>query len=623
MEEEKKYLENVKNVINYNVNNMQKEILDSKKEIINTKKYLYESSHEIFDTDLTEMMNTEDFNVSLVNQVIDKVSKLKHAYLNPYFGRVDFNDKKIYVGITDISKENERFVYDWRSDIASLYYDEKIGKNTYTIGNKKVQGEVLLRRGYNIKMGNLISYFDSDIALRDEMLQEVLNQKTDESMKNIVTTIQKEQNKIIRHKGNIVVEGTSGSGKTSIAMHKIAYTLYNSPLTNKNILILSPSTNFTNYISTVLPSLNEDNVRMITFKKFVSTLLDEKVESLNEFYDRFQNNPIKTDKLSKNYKDKIDNYLKHYKNNLKFNKSLGLKKIKIDKDYLNSLLTKDLSIYNTLEYACEKICDKLLIDEDKNVPALLTIIKELLDIKLKPLDLYNDFLEYSNLEKIDYFKYEDTWAGLYLYFNIHGYPAYGYIKEVVIDEAQDYNIFEYELLKKIFNGSKFTILGDVNQRINPLFKYTSLKDISELFDAKYIYLNKSYRSSKSIVEYSNKILGLTNIVPIRTYSNDIIIKNIQALDELENIIKTFKKADSKLAIITKTKKEATTLKKFFPKETVLPVNIAKGLEYDSVIVYTDIDNYYKKEEFTLYYIAVTRSLHNLAIINQKYTNFVE
>ena len=620
MKEEVKYLENVKNVINYNIDSLTKHIETNKKEIINTKRYLYESSHEIYDTDLTSMMNEEDFNVSLVNTQIDKVSKLKHAYLNPYFGRVDFNDEKIYIGLTDVSKDNENLVFDWRSDIASLYYDEKIGKSTFKVGDKTIEGNITKRRNYTIKMGKLISFFDSDIAIRDELLQEVLNQNASENMKNIVTTIQKEQNEIIRYGGNIIVEGASGSGKTSIAMHKASYTLYKNSLNKNNILIFTPSKNFIKYISGVLPSLGEENVKMTTFNSFANEYLDSKAESLNHYFEHSK----KSDKLklSKEFKEKIDKYLKTYKKSLKFTKKLGYKKLIILPDELNHYLEKDLSVANVLEYASSKLCDRLNIDEDKNVPQLTIMLKELLDIKNHPLDLYNDFLESINLEKIDYFSYPDVWAALYLYFNIHGYPSYSNIKEVIIDEAQDYSIFEFILIKKIFNSSKFTVLGDSNQNINPLNKYSSLKELSSIFDAKYIYINKSYRSSKRIVEFSNKILNLKNIVPIRTYDSKVIVKDMDK-EKLYTLVNSFKEDGFKVAVITKTKEEALKLKKLKLNASILPVNLAKGLEFDAVIVYTDKDNYYTKEEFNLYYVAATRALHKLAVVNQKYTNFVE
>ena len=620
MKEEQNYLENVKNVINYNIDTLTKHIQNSKKEIINNKKYLYESSHEIYDTDLTFMMNEADFNVSLVNTQLDKINKLKHAYLNPYFGRVDFNNEKLYIGLTDVSKDNSNLVYDWRSDIASLYYDENIGKSKYTVGSRTIEGDVTKRRNYNIKMGKLINYFDSDIAIRDELLQDVLNQNSSLNMKNIVTTIQKEQNEIIRYNGNIIVEGASGSGKTSIAMHKASYTLYKNSLNKNNILIFTPSKNFIKYISGVLPSLGEENVRMTTFNSFANQYLDSKAESLNHYFEHFNKND--GFKLSKAFKEKLDNYLTTYKKGLKFTKKIGYKKLIILPEELNKYLEKDLSVSNVIEYTASKLCDRFNIDEDRNVPKLTIKLKKLLEIKNYPLDLYNDFLESINLEKIDYFSYPDVWAALYLYFNIHGYPSYSDIKEVIIDEAQDYNIFEFELLKKVFTSSKFTILGDSNQNINPLNKYNSLDEICNLFNAKYIYINKSYRSSKSIVEYSSKILNLKNIEPIRTYEKNVIIKNMNK-EELHSLVNSYKKEGFNVGIITKTKKEATSIKKLKLDASVLPVNLAKGLEFDAVIVYTEKENYYTKEEFNLYYVATTRALHALAVINQKYTNFVE
>lgn len=612
-------------------------IEEYKRSIVKEKKFIWEHQNEFYDGDLRSAMNDEDFNVSLVNQNIAKVYKLYRSKETPYFSRIDFKrDGEVnsyYIGLTGVDRDYEPVVYDWRAPIANLYYNYGVGESKYEIDGRIVEGETTLKRQFEIKMGKIENVYDSetDIDSRDELLVSVLENNTSEQMKNIVHTIQKEQNEIIRYGGtsNLIVEGVAGSGKTSVALHRIAYLLYNQKgLTNKNVLILSPNSIFSNYISNVLPELGEENVMTTTFDDFATNFIKGvKVESIMKFVERHYEVGSKVNEQQKEqnpirYKDKLDNFLNEYFDSLKFTKKFGLKTTFISSAELNEIkshVPEKLGVHDKFNYISEKVCGYFKLDEVRNSSKFREKIMEVLGVEKNPLKLYERF---SNKKIEDTVPYEDVFAILYLYFEIWGYPTFGHIKVVVIDEAQDYSMWQFEFLKRIFTQAVFTILGDKNQRVNPYIRYNSMEEIAEVFkNSKYKKLSNTYRSSKEIIEYSNKILDLSGINSIRP-SNGVEVVSKQS-DNLESDIreeleKFHEMGYKRVAVVTKTASETSSLKAAVGTDaTFIPVYLAKGLEYDAVIVATTKENAYKDEEMSLFYVAVTRALHALVVLNQR------
>ena len=561
--EEQKYFDNVikktKEIIKENESYISKE----KTRIEKNKREIKEREQEYTGAELYNSMDEEDLNVLLLNKIIRKNISLYHSLETPYFARIDFTDSdkeevKAYIGTTSIERNGNILVYDWRAPISNLYYNYGIGKGIIETPIKSEEVDITLKRQYQIKMGKLLNIIDTDAAIDDELLQDVLVKTPTKKMQNIVSTIQKEQNNIIRYKGkdNLIIEGIAGSGKTAIILHRVAYLLYNeSNLTSKNVVIVSPNEVFSEYISGVLPELGEENIKSISLDMILSSLVKTSVETQGDYLNKQYISNYKSKKIEVS---KLEKYLKEYKNNLSFTKGMGLNTVKLTKDDLNEVLNKKksrLNISSLIDYMTSYVLNKFDIDEDKNFLNMQKIIKKQLGVKEDVLKLYGD---YKNKE-VDHIDYEEVALVLYLYYEINGYPDYSYIKHLIIDEAQDYDEFEIKLLKKIFNSAIFTIVGDINQRLNKNVSI-SLEDLTKHIDnSRYIKLNKTYRSSREITEYACNIIGNKEIKSIRDYNGiEVQIKEEQNLKEdLKQDIKSFKDLGyESIAIITKTKKEA-------------------------------------------------------------------
>lgn len=631
-EEEKKeleYLSQVKNVIKDNIDKKNVKIEELKNNVIKGKKHLWQNISEYNDVEMYSTMDERDLDVSIINEEILKVSKLERSLNEPYFGKVRFNNEDIYVGLTTIEDDKKEYVYDWRAPISNLYYNYGIGKASYETPKGIIEGNITLKRQFKIELGKLINAFDTDVTVDDELLQEVLLNDSSDKMKNIVSTIQKEQNDIIRASSakSMIISGIAGSGKTSVALHRIAYLLYNNKnLTNKNVLIFSPNDVFTSYISNVLPELGEENVLSITKDKLFSKKFPKsKIETMIEFNERCYKTTFSDeikDKFDLSYKEKLDKYISEYTNNIVFTKKIGLKDKFITSNELNQMYSNlsKLSLSDRLFTMANKICDLYDISED-NAERLYIHLKKMIDLSDDPIKLYSDFLGIKyNYENVNY---EDLTPIMYLYYELNGYPDYSYIKHIVIDEAQDYSLFDFYLLKKVFNSATFTILGDSYQRVNPYIKYDSLKSICELFKGSvYDELSKAYRSSKEIVEYTNEILGISAEAVRRSTSVSVIERD--SLTNLNNDINDLMNKYKRIAIISKTNDECNNLYEkleskdiglisdsILKKVVIVPSYLSKGLEFDAVIVLNKKS--YKDNEKNLLYVACTRAEHALIV----------
>ena len=236
--------------------------------------------------------NDEDLIYQMSNTYSTKIKNLEKALISPYFARIEFkandskNAEKIYIGKTNIFDEDSNIaVVDWRAPISSVYYDGKIGKTQYKCPEGIIEGDLLHKRQYIIEEAKLIDYNDIDITTNDQMLQDCLNENSDVRLKNIVSTIQSEQNKIIRANmfKPLIVQGVAGSGKTTVALHRIAYLVYTYEKTFRpdEFLIIAPNKFFLDYISNVLPDLGVDNVRQQTFEEFSLEIIGENIKIKN------------------------------------------------------------------------------------------------------------------------------------------------------------------------------------------------------------------------------------------------------------------------------------------------------------------------------------------------------
>ena len=659
---EEKRLDDTIDIIRSKISELGQELYDRDDKVLEFKKFMWDNRGDMDPTELKTMMSDNDLEISMMMNKGEYLQKLFKIQNNPYFGSIIFNDGKqtdeVYIGITHVTdNKNKYYVHDWRSPICSLFYDFEVGPCHYMAPMGKITGEIERKRQYTIKDGKLLHIFDNNINIDDELLQEVLANESNDKMKNIVNTIQMEQNKVIRNTEdkNLIVQGIAGSGKTSVALHRIAFLLYKiENLKSNNVLIFSPNKVFSEYISNVLPELGEDNTMQTTINDFLDMEIKEfnKVESFTSFIERSYTSNNDFDfikyKQSDSVYDDIDKYIDSICNGLIFTSDLFNRDYSYTKDELNYMLNNRYSkfpIFERINFMSLKISE---INFNGRIHKAKTISRELyerLNRKLNLLDIYVDFFksDYSKIKRdISYIKndkkimnYDDACLYVYMKCRLFGYNYNTYIKQIVIDEAQDYSKGQLKLIKKIFKNASYTILGDVNQTINPYYKYDSLENLVSVFDdSKYIELTKTYRSSEEIIEFSNRVLGLNHVTAIRRGNIVPVIEKeeINLYEDLLNDIKQCMNYGKSIAIVTKNDSECDRIykllknegiskidnntKKFNRKFIVVPVYMAKGLEFDSVIIYTDKNNKFIDSEKYLYYVAITRAQHKLIVYNQ-------
>ncbi len=652
----------------------------------------------------------------------DMVSRLEKMLKSPYFGRIDFKEEgeeaseKIYIGIYNLAKVGsmEILVYDWRAPISGMFYDFETGPSGYDCPMGRINGQMLLKRQYKIENERILYMFDSSLRINDEMLQEMLGKSTDNRMRTIVTSIQKEQNRVIRDDRNriLVVQGPAGSGKTSIALHRAAFLLYKyrENMKSENILIFSPNHVFEDYISNVLPELGEENVESSTFADFFASMMADtkyRIETMNghmEYVLKGKSDSIrlKSIKLKATYTFLM--ILQDYVKYLEHGGSVIFKSLSyggvliISSEEISRLFRED---YNYLPYMkrLEKLRQRLfylaapyeekLVDEilrsdlsadsslnetEKNTMAsqkakallgpILNEIEQMTSVDIYRLygDLIKNLKSYVNqdscgrlgdnindndLENIGAYTirrleqglidYEDLAPILLLITALGGEYNAKAIKHVIIDEAQDYTAVQYEVLRRTFEHCNITILGDLNQTVNAYMNIGSFDITADIFgtkDTELITLTKSYRSTLEISDFCNEILQCrTNAEQLGRHGNKPeIIKCDRGnlYREIAEDIKQLKNNGHKLiAVICKTAGECerlyqsmhpyvdispiTNQKEVYKEGIVaIPSYLAKGLEFDAVIVCTaDEWDYSGEVDRRLLYTVCTRALHEL------------
>ena len=637
-------------------------------------KYHWESKTEADEMEYANDRTLIETHADLTNHQLGILRRINEAQKRPYFGKMTFKvdgdptSESYYVGITNIGED----IIDWRCPAANMYYTSKIGKTSFNAPAGKIECDLENRKQIKITDGKIDRIIDSEIHIDDDMLQEVLAKSSDDKMKNIAATIQEEQNDIIRNitDRSIIVQGCAGSGKTSIGLHRLAYLLYGDrDAKSDNMLIFSPSDEFSEYISNVLPELGETNVAQTTFKDFAETFISgfDNIETYMDFISRYydgtnteEQNRLNKFKFSNEFKEAIDEFIIQKSDSFLFKEDLSIYKDKdtVIADYLNKLLTSDTYKNKTLHEKLEMLSEDVaaLYPRSVSKPQFKKYIYRKLEgmalNNLRPKTLYNEFIKsdsfVSRYGKADKQKnkrlleYPDIIGMLYLYFEMTGYPENKDIRHLVIDEAQDYTPMQMTMISKLFRGATITILGDANQTINPYHKYDSLKDMEKVIgSSNYIEINKAYRSSPEIIGYANEVID-TKINSVRRSENvPITIKKVnkdKLIEDLKNDVYSLKKDGySRIAIITKSQNGVDYLKKEVPSDSVRilsegsskkkePVNeknpiltsayMAKGLEFDAVILCNDKEDEYQESDKYLYYVAATRAQHKLVVYNE-------
>lgn len=658
---EEQNLKKTTTYLNKQIEIMEEAIFKDAEQIKEFRKYAWENKGGMDKQELNSVRTDSEQEAMNLLRQRDYFKKLLKIKSSPYFASiiVETEEKqvqKLYIGLTYLKDEKlDNLIYDWRAPICSIFYDYESGPCQYEAPMGIIKSFLHQKRQYKIENQKLLRIIDSAINIDDEILQEVLASESSEKMKNIVTTIQQEQNSVIRNTKDkhLIVQGIAGSGKTSVALHRIAFLLYKiKNLSSDKVLIFSPNQIFTEYISNVLPELGEENTLQTTFHDYLSKMIKEykKVESyidfLNQYYleeninsnllkykqsneiikdiEKFVQNVEKTTFFKKGFvenkvyeytKEELNDYFHHRYNSLPFFERISAMALKFSENNYNGSKKKK-STYHKL------LLEALGLKKDYRHILELFYKSPYFKEKIKECDI-------KKLKNPKQIAYDDALILVYLKGLMEGFYYENTIEQVVIDEAQDYSYLQYLILSKIFKKSSFTLLGDINQNINPFYKYSTLEELLSLFPGKYIELKKTYRSSEEIIEFANQILDLHHVCAIRKgEKKPVIIRKEKKY--LKEDIKKLKENYKSLAIITKNKLVAfslyeelkrefplsyidTTTEEFSKNFVILPAYLAKGLEFDAVLVYQGKDNYFTENEKNLYYVAVTRAQHELYI----------
>ena len=621
-ERERNYLNKTVSLIRKKISKLGQELFDDDSKVLEFKKLIWDTHTEMDPNEMRSMMAESDLQVSIMQSKGNYLQRLFRIQNKPYFGSIRFKEEgseeedNIYIGITHVEDKLDYYVHDWRSPICSMFYDYETGPASYKAPSGIIKGNIIKKRQYIIEDAELKHIFDNDLNISDSLLQEVLAEESSDKMKNIVNTIQEEQNKVIRNTEdkNLIVEGIAGSGKTSVALHRIAFLLYRIPnLTSSNVVVFTPNKVFSEYISNVLPELGEDNTYDMTFYDLLCQNINEykDIENFTDFISRYYKSNVDNYDMVK-YKQSdeiikdIDSYINNLLSTIKFNNKLEYDNfIEIDTEELNNMLNYKYNrfpLFERIKEISKKIASNNYEGSTKNASSIEKKLKELLNIKLDLKDIFNNFYqsEYSKYkDKVNdkYLYYEDACIFLYIKSLLVGFNTNHVIKEIVIDEAQDYNKLQYLIIKKTFKTSNYTILGDTNQTINPYYKYDSLEELTSIFESsKYITLTKTYRSTGKIIDYTNKILGLNHVTAIRNdKASDIIFRNNITKNDFLTDINNLKTISKSIAIITKNDKEAEKVYNMLKDDldimlidgfghikrdlVVVPSYVVKGLEF--------------------------------------------
>ena len=662
-QEEVQYLEHTKNAIATKVQQIN-DAIQSRRPIVEEMKEQY--THRARDLDSYEKQEVykriDDF-MLFANEQLELAEHLQKIQSRPYFARVDFVDNegknKIYLGLQGVDDGRDTYVIDWRAPVGELFYEYGLGKAQYSAPNGIMSGEVTLKRQYDIQDGILLDAYDVDLNIFDEFLQKILAKVNTAQLHNVASTIQKEQNQIIRDLKSdlIVVQGYVGSGKTTVALHRIAYMLYRLPnLKSTNILIFSPNEVFLRHIAGVLPELGEQNTRTATFPKFVRRLLKltVPVESIDEFVTRFEGmsteeRNIALQKLDYSMRSKMQDFLTEYEKSLHFTQGFRLRKKVFTRVALNEMLRNDVGtkILDKVENIKQYICKETNITEPQLVQAISDEVLSHLSTTVDMHLVYNLFMNSLGYESIDFgvkIKYEDAillcimrelYADLLIKMDI---------KQVFIDEAQEYSKLFIDFLMRIFPHAQFSMFGDDYQRTT-VGAVESLHDIVNLDilhgDKVYYTLDKSYRSSEEIVEYTNALIKANHHNAFRLkvgfpvqelpLADDIDQVSQQVFEILEQVVPT----NATVGIIVGDKEYAKSLydnlAQVIPHRIglvqdsrssidnqiqIVPVALSKGLEYDTAIVLRDEGLFDGEFAQSHLYIACTRAINKLYVFKK-------
>ena len=671
----REYLQYVLKCLNDRLAQADAAILEGEKEIEDMHEYYWENYTEMDQYGYEDYDNQQAlFRQMNANEEQFRLRKrFKKMQDSPFFGRVDFRydgdeeAETFYIGIGNLSESagSLPLVYDWRAPVSGLFYDYDKGPASYEAPSGIFEGEVTSKWQYKIRKGKMLYEFESDVKIDDEILGAELGSNGAVQLKNIVRTIQKEQNEIIRNTKDkiMVIQGAAGSGKTSVALHRIAYLLYHDRenLKSSNVLILSPNGVFADYISHILPELGEENIREMSFDLFAYRELKEIVGDCEDRYDQIERtvlNPkiqeICREKQSPEFVSKLDGFVLRLEDELMNFRdveyrgcTLSEKEI-IDLFYFKFLDVPLLSrMHSVAEYfidQVETLRDRDLSDEEREeVMECFRSMYETRDCYV----LYSRFLEKEGYRPLPHcqiekrrLRYEDVYPVLYLKYTLYQCRNHHGIKHVVVDEMQDYSWIQYLLIHKMF-PCRMTILGDKAQTMEDETQDV-LKFLPKIFgkDIRKIVMNRSYRNTMEVAQYANHLTGIEDMELFERHGETVDERTFSSTEEaLETVLEKWLNRREEFeteALIFLTEREAEyaflyiekRLKEIAPEAenqlcymnrdsqsfkkglTVTTFYLAKGLEFDQVFGIFEEDRE-SGLQCQAEYITATRALHEL------------
>lgn len=659
-----KTIEGLDNIINTNV-----------KDLKEYKAYLWENQSELDRAEKSAVRQNVTQAVLSSEAIVDRKKRLRRQIEIPYFGRIDFKERSenrplpIYIGLYSFydSEKNLNIIHDWRAPISTMFYDYELGEASYDAPSGTVEGEIALKRQYRIRHSVMEFMIESSVNIGDDILQKELSGNSDDRMKNIVATIQREQNRIIRNDEaqTLIIQGVAGSGKTSIALHRVAYILYRhkGEISSKEILIVSPNKVFADYISNVLPELGEEQIEECGFEDLMEKKLNGKYKFQNffeqvtellehpenqEYIDRIRF------KASYDFLGMMDKFILYVENSLFVAEDVKVGRIPVPKEYLEEKFKSlhRLPMRNRFDPIARDIINELRLKCGMDLGT-----KEKNDLKASirkmfkgnnDLDLYKQFYEWLGKPELYQprkgrrLEYADVAPLLYLKLMMEGDKEPLPIKHLLVDEMQDYTPIQYRVLNKLFNCKK-TILGDAQQSVNP-YSSTSYHEIQQVMGGEVMKLCKSYRSTFEITDFAQRISSNKELEAIERHGEKPTVHCLKNEKEEQNkigelIVAFLQSENSTMGIICKTQKQAQRLYEsiehfsthicliteesaaFSSGIIVTTAHLAKGLEFDEVIVpVVTATNYNNEMDRSLLFIACTRAMHQLHLTASKTTS---
>ena len=569
----REYLAHVTETLRYRITQLDDSIEAGQKEIEGMHEYYWENYTEMDQYGYENFDNQQALlhEINASNEKIELRRRFRKMMDSPFFGRVDFcyegddEPEIFYIGIANLAEENGGLplIYDWRAPVSGLFYDFDKGPASYQAPLGEIHGDIAAKWQYKIRGGKMIYEFESDVKIDDEILKAELGSNGDVQLKNIIRTIQKEQNAIIRNTSDriMVIQGAAGSGKTSIALHRIAYLLYHDRknLKSSSVLVLSPNGVFSDYISHILPELGEENIREMSFDLFAYKRLKNTVSDCEDRYDLIErqisglcDEELLKEKQSRDFLDRMEGYLAELEDSLMNFRDIEHRGVvKKEQEIIELFYFKfmDIPLLSRMDAVAEYFIDEVetlkgfdLPDEERDaVKSRFYRMYETRDLYV----LYNRFLRqegFPALPQVQYEKrklrYEDVYPVLYLKYRLETQQEDSGVRHLIVDEMQDYSMIQYLIIQRLFK-CKMTILGDREQTMDG-DQQDVLTFLPKIFgkDIRRIVMNKSYRNTIEIASYANKLAGITEVELFERHGKPVEEKEFTGLTEaLERVVK--------------------------------------------------------------------------------------